>query len=275
MHRSILNIVQEKQDEQEQNIAFLKNELRQLRQQQDKEHRSVGQLRAAISDTAWGLSQLKSVQDQLKMDVEATLKGHSEEPKTSSSGSDKNRRRQPVTPDDTLDEFDVDDTNEVETDIDRKSLKSDSTRKGKPLSGTPAEEQLKAAIEQLSEQMSRLNDSLNSDRHLLNEVSSVLGIDGSHIDQGHASSNRLSSLLIDADREPIGDDRFIAQLRAAKEFIDLETRMTLLEETASGFDREFHLLTDHLNGIQEYAYGINVRGKLIAHYNYPDFNGFN
>lgn len=66
--RSALNVLSEKQDSQEQDLATLKNELRELREQQKGDKDLILQLQTMASDNGWGIANLKGAQDQLKKD---------------------------------------------------------------------------------------------------------------------------------------------------------------------------------------------------------------
>ena len=66
--RSALNVLSEKQDSQELDLAALKNELRELREQQSRDKDMILQLQTMASDNGWGIANLKGAQDQLGKD---------------------------------------------------------------------------------------------------------------------------------------------------------------------------------------------------------------
>ena len=63
-----MNVLAEKQDSQERDLAALKDELRELREQQKRDKDLILQLQTMASDNGWGIANLKGAQDQLKKD---------------------------------------------------------------------------------------------------------------------------------------------------------------------------------------------------------------
>jgi len=63
-----MNVLSEKQDSQERDLAALKDELRELREQQKRDKDLILQLQTMASDNGWGIANLKGAQDQLKKD---------------------------------------------------------------------------------------------------------------------------------------------------------------------------------------------------------------
>ena len=62
-------MLSEKQDSQESDLAALKNELRALREQQNKDKDLILQLQTMASDNGWGIANLKAAQDQVMLSL--------------------------------------------------------------------------------------------------------------------------------------------------------------------------------------------------------------
>ena len=246
--RSILNIIQEKQDLQEHSIAFLKNELRLLRQQYEKDHRALGQLKASVSDNMWGLSHLKNLQEQTISDLEMmkltqkSIIGNLTERQQSG--------QKVANKDDKLvwDNKDKD-LHRIPNDV--------ISQSDKKVKLTETDEHVKNAITQLNERLTQMNQSLGIDRHLLNTLSSALGFQQMSV-EGETTliSNKLSPLIGSVKSEPVSEDRFEVLLKNSAEFAGLESRTVLLEETASHIDQEFQLLTNHINDLRQVVHRI-------------------
>ena len=71
--RSILNLIQEKQEKQAADLAILKNEIYYLRQKRAEDQEIIKDLKQAASDNAWGVADIKLQQNQLAHDLQ-TLK---------------------------------------------------------------------------------------------------------------------------------------------------------------------------------------------------------
>ena len=63
--RSIINVMQEKQDRQERDMAILKNDIAKLRRDLTNERELVHSLRAHAADASWAIADVKRGQDQV------------------------------------------------------------------------------------------------------------------------------------------------------------------------------------------------------------------
>ncbi len=63
-----MNVIQEKQDETERNLQILKNEIREVREAQEKDHEALASLQQMFSDSAWAVNNLKLAQDSIRHD---------------------------------------------------------------------------------------------------------------------------------------------------------------------------------------------------------------
>lgn len=80
--RSILNVIQEKQAEQDRDIAMLKDELQVLRTSQETDHATLEKASIMVSDAAWAIRDLKHSQDQLHSDFMTFKKSQEEQNET-------------------------------------------------------------------------------------------------------------------------------------------------------------------------------------------------
>ena len=63
--RSIINVMQEKQDRQERDMAILKNDIAKLRRDLSNERDLVETLREHAADASWAIADVKRGQDQV------------------------------------------------------------------------------------------------------------------------------------------------------------------------------------------------------------------
>jgi len=63
--RSIINVMQERQDAQDRDMAILKDDIAQLRHQLTAERDVVHSLRAHAADAAWAIADVKRAHDQV------------------------------------------------------------------------------------------------------------------------------------------------------------------------------------------------------------------
>lgn len=66
--RSILNLVQERQEAQEKDLQILKDTILELSKQQKVDRQSIQTLQKVAEDNAWGIGNLKTGNDQIKGD---------------------------------------------------------------------------------------------------------------------------------------------------------------------------------------------------------------
>lgn len=65
IRRSIINVMQERQERQERDMAILKNDIVKLRRELNSERELVKTLRAHAADASWAIADVKQAQDQV------------------------------------------------------------------------------------------------------------------------------------------------------------------------------------------------------------------
>jgi len=71
MYRSVINVLQEKQDAQETNLAFLKDALSRLTGEHAHQREDITSLKTITSNTEWAIADVKHGQAQVASDLSA------------------------------------------------------------------------------------------------------------------------------------------------------------------------------------------------------------